>query len=87
MRVGISLFAFLFWIFCATLQGAAIEAGLQASLHWHWLPATIAGIQLGILPLIGNAAGVWGAMAGFHWALSLALLLIIGVPLIGGFSD
>lgn len=86
MRTGLFWAQALFWISLAIVQMAAIEAGLQEAFRWHWFPATIVGMVLGITPFLGSAAGIWGAMEGFRWGLGLALTVLIGVPLVGGYA-
>jgi len=72
---------------CVTLgivQFFAIISGIHA-LGLHGALAGLAAFFLTCIPYLGTAAGVYGAVAGWGWPLTNALVLFVGpvAPLMG----
>ncbi len=69
------------YLLLGLFQIAATFDGVQHLLGVHWLVAGFIGLVLGAFPLIGTAAGVYGATAAWGWSLMSALGLFFG-PLV-----
>ena len=67
------------------VQLGASFAGVNAALGLHGLAALIIGGLVGMfvawLPLVGTAAGIYGAYTAWHWHL-LSAVLLFGFPMV-----
>ena len=62
------------------VQFLAVITGLQV-FGVHWLLSAFIALFVAYTPIIGTAAGVYGAMYGWNWELLPALALFLG-PLV-----
>lgn len=69
---------FVAYALLGLFQIAATFDGVQHLLGVHWLIAGVIGLVLGAFPVIGTAAGVYGATAAWGWSLLSALGLFFG---------
>ncbi|MBK3776328.1 hypothetical protein GAY31_19600 [Azospirillum brasilense] len=82
LRMGfLGVVGFAGYVLLGLFQIAATFDGVQHLLGVHWLIAGVIGLMLGAFPVIGTAAGVYGATAAWGWSLLSALGLFFG-PLV-----
>lgn len=62
------------------VQWYAQVAGLHHVLHWPTFVCGCISTFVAWFPLVGTAAGVWGAHAGWGWDWLPSLALFLGVP-------
>jgi len=62
------------------VQFFAIISGVQA-LGVHWVLSGLLALFLAYMPIVGTAAGVYGAVTAWGWSLTHALALFVG-PLV-----
>lgn len=66
------------YFFLGIFQVAATFAGVQHFLGVHWIIAAAVSLIIGAFPLIGTAAGVYGATAAWGWTLTSSIGLFFG---------
>lgn len=59
------------------VQFLAVITGLQV-FGVHWLLSGFIALFVAYMPIVGTAAGVYGAMYGWNWELLPALVLFLG---------
>lgn len=64
------------------VQWLAQIDGLKAVLHWPTFLCGCISMFTSWVPLLGTAAGVWGAHAGWGWSWLHSFELFLGVPLL-----
>lgn len=81
MKAFIQVVGVISYLALGLIQWTAQVDGLKAALHWPtficWFVSTITSW----FPLVGTAAGVWGAHAGRGWNWLPSLALFLGIPL------
>lgn len=62
------------------VQWSAQVDGLHEVLHWPTFFCWVISTFTAFVPLVGTAAGVWGAHAAWGWDWLPSLALFLGVP-------
>ncbi len=65
------------YLVLSTVQLRAIIAGLRAR-EFARFPALIIALLLAFLPVIGSAAGVYGAVVGWGWTVRKGIFRFFG---------
>jgi hypothetical protein len=73
--------AMLAYIVLALLQCGAEIAGLHEVLGWPSFFCWIAAFLTAWIPLVGTAAGIWGAHSAWQWDWMPSFALFLGTPL------
>ncbi len=60
------------------VQMLAIIAGLQLWFGMHWVLALVISGFTAYIPIVGIAAGVWGATTAWGWSVWSAIALFAG---------
>ena len=82
MKIAFLVVAWAGGLVVALIQIAATAAGVE---HLTELPSLLSwciALLLGWTPLIGTAAGIYGAHAEWDWELLDSVLLFVGMPLV-----
>jgi hypothetical protein len=74
--IGVGYFAL------GVVQWLAEIDGLRAVLGWPIFVCGVLSTLTAWIPLVGTAAGVWGAHAAWGWDWAPALGLFIGTPVV-----
>jgi hypothetical protein len=62
-------------------QSSLVEIdGLHEVLRWPTLLCWIVAVFTAYIPLVGTAAGIWGARAAWAWSWPASLGLFLGIP-------
>lgn len=75
------VFGFIIYAVLGLFQLAAIMAGLEDWLGFHWIFAFIGGMFLAYIPVIGTIVGIFGAVKIWDWSWLTAIGLFFS-PLI-----
>ncbi|USG61466.1 hypothetical protein NBZ79_00560 [Sneathiella marina] len=70
--------AYFGYFLLGVFQIAAIMAGVEYWLGWHWVFSAFIGLFLAYIPVIGTVAGVTGAIYGWGWPVLQAVVLFFG---------
>lgn len=83
MKIVAQIVASLIYLAVALVQWSAEVAGLRDVLGWPSFLCWLVSMFTAWIPVIGTAAGIWGARAAWDWGWIPALLLFLGVPFLG----
>lgn len=67
----------------ALFQWGAEIAGLRDVLGWPSFFCWIVAALTSWIPVVGTAAGIWGAHAAWEWDWLPSFALFLGVPVLG----
>jgi hypothetical protein len=73
----VSAIYMLVYFVLGTVQFFAVMAGMQA-LGIPWILSAFAAVFVAYTPLVGTAAGVYGAVTAWGWSLTQALAVFLG---------
>lgn len=81
MKAFVQVVGMIAYFGLGLVQWTAQVDGLRAVLHWPTFICWFISTFTSWIPLLGTAAGVWGAHAGWGWSWLPSLGLFLGVPL------